>query len=525
MKQSILIFIAALFLTSCAHQPSIHYDIIIKGGSIIDGTGAAAYQSDLAINDDSIVAIGNLGNASADAIVNASGKIVSPGFIDLHSHDERNVIRRPDALNNIRQGVTTILGGNCGGSPIDLEDYFTKVKEQGTALNVGILVGHNSVRRKIMNRDNRLATDTEMELMKALVDNAMQAGAFGMSSGLSYIPGAFSPPEEIAELAKVVHEYNGFYASHMRSESSNVVESVAETIQVGIETGIPVHISHHKTSGPMAWGLSKNTLALIDKHLANGLDVSLDQYTYTASNTNMGVLLPNWSLAGGKKAFAKRIEDPETKANIIKQSANIIKTERAGTELWRIQISEYAKDTSLEGKNFQQILEQRGLEQTLDNAAELAIELYLNSGRGIYHTMKDDDVERIMRHPKTSIASDGRSTEWQKGSPHPRNYGTYPRAIATYVRDKKVLTVEQAINKMTAMPATRMGLKDRGVIAVGNKADILVWDFSKIQDHSTFAEPHQYSTGMEYIFINGVAVVSASKSTGMRPGLLLKNAP
>ena len=522
MKRLVLA-ILMLSMNTLLSTTSQKYDVLITGGTIIDGTGKPGYQADLAINNDAIVAVGDLSLASAATTIDASGHVISPGFIDLHSHSDRNILLRPTAENNIRQGVTTLLGGNCGSSPTDLGKFFDSFVETGVSLNMAMLIGHNSVRRKVMNRENRHATDDEMSQMKDLVETAMKQGAFGMSSGLIYIPGNFAPPGELVELAHVVKQHNGLYATHMRSEGKKVVEAVNEAIEVGRQAGIPVHISHHKAAGPDAWGLSAKTLALIDKTSAKGMDISLDQYPYTASNTNLGVLFPTWALGGGQKAFLKRLEDSDTREKIKQGVVEVMKSQRSGVELWRIQISRYETDESFEGKTFEDILKERGLDVNLDNGAELAIELqHSGGGRGIYHNMKDKDVEQIMRHPLTSIASDGSGVAWQVGNPHPRNYGTYPRTLAYYVRDKKVLTIEEAVRKMTALPASRIGFTDRGTLAVGMKADIAIWNPDTIQDHSTFTDPHQYSTGMKYVIVNGVAVLHDGKMTGVRPGKALR---
>lgn len=500
------------------------FDVLITNARIIDGTGREAFTANIGIRGDEIIAIGNMIGDSALKVIDAKQRVVSPGFIDLHSHDERNVIRRPQAENIIRQGVTTLLTGNCGGSPVDLATYFETLAEAKPALNIGVLIGHNSVRRKIMQRDNRLATEEEMLAMRNLVSQAMVNGAFGMSSGLGYIPGAFAPPEELQVLASEVHKAGGFYASHMRSEGTKLIEAVQETIDVAQATGVPVHISHHKASGPKAWGKSIQTLKMVDDNRAKGLEISLDQYPYTASNTSLAVLLPSWSLAGGYKASIKRLDNPETAEKISKDIAKILRQQRAGEELWRVQVSQYKAKREYEGLNLKEILELRGQEPTVANAVPLIIEFHRNGGgRGIYHTMLDDDVERIMKHPMTSVASDSLSPVWQEGSPHPRNYGTYPRTLAYYVREKQVLTLPEAINKMTLMPAERMGLANRGKIAPGYKADLVIFDPDKVQDNSTFKNPHQYSTGMDYVMVNGVAVISNGEVTGERAGIALKN--
>jgi N-acyl-D-amino-acid deacylase len=524
MKHSTLILMLCVWLASCAHQPSRTYDLLIKNGHIIDGSGGKTYIADIAINGDTIIKIGDLSRTTATLVIDAKGRAVSPGFIDLHSHAERDVLKRPDAQNNIRQGVTTILGGNCGGSPRDVARFLATLDKNGAALNVGLLIGHNTVRQQVMQKENRYATTQELQAMQSLVEKAMQDGAFGLSSGLLYIPGTFAAPDELQKLATVAYQYAGFYASHMRSEGASVLQAVQETIDVGAAVGIPIHISHHKTSGPSAWGLSVKTLEMIDNNRAAGMDITLDQYPYTASNTNLGVLLPQWSLAGGQKAFVKRMQDPQIQQQIREEVIRIMKEQRSGKELWRIQISSYPSNSGLEGKTFEQVLQQRELDLTIENGAQLALELQLNGGgRAIYHTMQEQDVERIMRHPMTSIASDGRGVEWQKGSPHPRNYGTYPRSLALYTRDKGVLSLPETIRKMTSLPASRMNLSDRGFLSKNYKADIVIWDPDKVQDNSTYADPHQYSTGIDFVIVNGIPVIIEGKMTGALPGRGLKN--
>ena len=516
-------FVAFPAQTQADEAASPSYDIIIENGLIVDGTGAAGYAADIAISGDTIAAIGDLSTAQATRRLDAKGHVVSPGFIDLHSHSDRNILDRPDATNNITQGVTTLLGGNCGGSPVDMAKFMAELEAADLGVNMAMLIGHNSVRRKVMQRQNRHATDAEMQQMIGLVNEAMDAGAFGISTGLIYIPGAYSPPEETQTLASVVHKHGGFYASHMRNESKQVLDAVRETVEVSRKTGIGVHISHHKAAGPGAWGMSKQTLALIDKSRAAGLDVTLDQYPYTASNTNLGVLFPSWALAGGKEAFMKRMNDPQMRQKIKAEIIDIILTQRAGDELWRIQISRYNSNPEYEGKTFADVLKARGLEPTVEQGAELAIEMQMaGGGRGIYHNMNDEDVERIMRHPQTAIASDGCGVKWQSGNPHPRSCGTYPRSLAMYVRDKGILTIEQAVQKMTTIPAQRMKLTDRGQLKVGLKADIAVWDPETIQDRATFTDPHHYSIGMKYVIVNGVTVLNEGMMTENRPGIPLK---
>ncbi|MFC3093381.1 N-acyl-D-amino-acid deacylase family protein [Alteromonas sediminis] len=513
-----------LLLVSCVNTKQIDYDTLILNGMILDGAGTKAYQSDLAIVGDTIVAIGDLQNKAAQTIVDANGKYVTPGFIDLHSHAERGILRNPDVPNIVRQGVTTILGGNCGGSPTQVADYFSALEKAGSAINVGLLIGHNSVRRAVMQRENRPATDIELHEMKKLVNDAMKEGAFGFSTGLLYIPGVYASTHEVIALASQAANYGGIYATHMRSEGEHVIEALNEAVKVAEDAVLPLHVSHHKTAGPNAWGLSKKTLAIIDEKRAKGLDVSLDQYPYTASNTNLGVLLPPWSLEGGRRAFAERVKDIAIRQQIKDESAQIIFEQRAGDDLDRILISQFGANPEWEGQTFKDVLVSKGVEPSASNAADLAIDIQLaGGGRGIYFTMTDEDVERIMQHPMTSIASDGRATEWQKGNPHPRNYGTYPRVVAHYVNEKRVLQLEDAVRKMTSLPAERINLQDRGRLSVGMKADVLIWELERLQDISTFENPHAYSEGIDYMWVNGQSVIFENELTGNRPGQGLRH--
>ncbi len=518
----------SILLTGCKLNDHREiFDVVILNGQVYDGVTNTFQELDLGISNGVIATTsprGELPQFSTNLTIDASGKVVSPGFIDLHSHNEKGILKAPEALNILYQGVTTILAGNCGSSPLNLNEYFNQWSQQGSSLNVGMLIGHNTVRRHVMNRENRHATESELRAMKQLVSKAMKEGAFGLSTGLLYIPGAFAPPQELFELASSIKPFDGFYATHLRSESELVLEALNEALEVAKQAQVPVHISHHKTSGPSAWGKSVQSINLIAQARSQGFDITLDLYPYTASNTNLGVLLPQWSLEGGRSAFRERMKQKDLFNKVLKESADIIKNQRAGDELDRIVVSQYNADKSWVGMSFAEILLKKGKALTAQNAAELAIEIELNGGgRGIYHTMLNEDVERIMQFPHASIASDGRGIVWQQGKPHPRNYGSYPRVIAHYVNHKNTLNLADAIYKMTALPAKRMQLKDRGLIKTGYKADIIVWDKNELKDLSTFEDPHKYSQGIDYMLVNGVMVIADSTYTGEKPGHALRN--
>ncbi|MCH8873336.1 D-aminoacylase [candidate division KSB1 bacterium] len=520
----LLIIFPGLFYMSVSCQES-EFDVIIRNGSVIDGTGGPALQADLGIKGGRISEIGNLETRTATRIIDAGGLTVAPGFIDLHTHAERKILEFPSVENYIRQGVTTIVGGNCGGSPYPIGDFLEKVEETGIALNLTLLVGHNTVRREVMGRENRYATAEELQEMQSLVQKAMQDGAFGMSTGLKYIPGAYSNTEEVVALSKVVSKHGGFYATHMREEGIGLLDAVEEALNIGRQAGLPVHISHHKAVGKSMWGSSVKTLKMVDEAVEDGMDVTVDQYPYTATSTGLTVLFPAWSLEGGEEKIKKRLEDATLRARIKEGIVHNILYDRGGGDPATIVISSYPSDSALEGKNLAEITKMRGNEPTPENAAETLMDLYhAGGGRGIYHCLVEEDVVRIMKHPFVMHASDGATIEFGKAKPHPRSYGTYPRVLGRYVREQKVLSLEEAVRKMTSLPAKRLGLKDRGVLKKGMWADIVIFDSQKVIDRATWTEPHQYPEGIPFVLVNGLVVIDESNRTGEFPGKVLHGA-
>ena len=518
----VTILASLLVLNACKLTP-VTYDVLIVGGSIVDGSGAAAYKADIGIIDDKIASIGELNDSSATRVIDATGLVVSPGFIDLHTHADRNIKENHGAENYLHQGVTTLLAGNCGNSPVNFPEYIQSIENTGIALNLGLLVGHNSVRAEVMANDNRAPTAREQTRMENLVEAAMDAGAFGMSTGLIYLPGAYSETNEVVALARVVAAKNGIYASHIRNEFELVIEAIEEAITIGREANIPVQISHLKVADNTMWGDSGIILGMIEDARAEGLDVAVDLYPYTAGSTGLANVFPAWARAGSQADFQARLDDPETRARIKADTVRKLNGARAAGDLSRITIASFDKHPEYAGKTMADVVILIGLAPSIENGAEVAMDiLYDAEASAIYHMMVEEDVKGIMQAPFTSIASDGSAVPFGKDVPHIRNYGTYPRVLAKYVRQEGVLSLEQAIYKMTALPASRINLETRGTIAEGMVADISIFDYLAVSDRDDWANPHQYATGFDYVIVGGVPVIDHGAPTGLLPGKVLR---
>lgn len=518
---SLLVFIFG-FTKSTKADRLYDFDTKIINGKIIDGTGNPWFTGDVGIKDGRITKIGNLENSHAKSIIDASELIVSPGFIDPHTHALRGIFDVPNAESSLLQGITTLTEGNDGASPYPIDEHYAAISERKISPNWSTFVGHGTIRRKVMGLADRKPTDEEITKMKELLHEAMQDGALGISTGLFYVPGSFAETDEIIELSKVVANYGGIYISHIREETSKLIDSVNETIRIGEESGIPVQITHHKVMGVENWGLSKESLRLVDEARARGIDVTIDQYPYTASQTGLKALIPQWAQEDGDDRMIQRIKSPETR-NIIKNEViNKILYGRGGGHPKNIFISRNSWDPSMTGKNLAQLTQEAGLEPTPENAAEIVFDI-LEKGyvTAVYHAINPDDVDRIMQHPATAIGSDGPVGVFGEGTPHPRQYGAFARVLGYYVRDRRILTLEQAIRKMSSQSAKRLGIQDRGLIATGFFADIAIFDPDKIKDKATFENPHQYAVGMKYVLVNGEIVVLDGKHTGNRPGKII----
>jgi N-acyl-D-amino-acid deacylase len=449
--------------------------------------------------------------------------VVAPGFVDLHTHAVRGIFQMPTADNYIRQGVTTIMEGPDGGSPVPLKPFLDKLDALPKSINIGSFIGQGSVRQAVLGLANRSATPQEMDRMRALVRQGMQDGAFGLSTGLFYVPGAFTPLSEVVELQKMVAPFRGVHTSHMRDEAGGVLDSVKETIAIGEQGGVPTHISHHKMIGKANWGKSVQTLKLVDEARERGVDTTIDQYPYTASSTSIqGALLPPWAQEGGQVEILKRMKDPETRAKVRAVTADLIRKERGAGDPRNVVLTICDWDISLSGKNLAQVTQARGQEPTVENAAETVMWIVEQGGcRGVFHAMDEGDLERILAHPATMVASDGEVVIPGRGAPHPRSYGTFARVLAVYVREKKLITLEDAIRKMSAFPAARIGLTDRGILRPGMKADIAVFDPALVKDMATFDEPHQFAAGFSHVIVNGQVVYENGAMTAARPGKVL----
>ncbi len=511
-----LFFIA--FTTCTSAQQA---DLIIKNGKITDGTGNSWYYGDVAISNGKIIYTGKAKNISASKTIDAKGLIVAPGFIDVHTHIEGEEAKNPTANNFILDGVTTVVTGNCGASNVNIQKYFRYLDSVKLSINVATLIGHNDVRKEVMGTANRPPTQTELQQMEALVATAMKDGAVGLSTGLIYIPGTYSHTEEIVALAKIAAQYNGLYATHMRDESDSVVQAISEALTVGTQANIPVEISHFKVGGQQNWGRSKQTLQMIKEARSQGLEVTIDQYPYTASSTSLSTLLPDEILADGTDSIKARLQRPKERKYVIDYILRKLKNRKLKHLSYAV-VASHRADTTYNGKSIEEINLIKGKKHNAKNEAETVIELMLNGGAGmVFHGMSEDDVRYIMQYPFNMFASDAGIRIYKQGVPHPRGYGTNARVLSKYVRDEKIISLEEAIRRMTSLPAQKFQLKDRGILKEGLAADVVIFDEKEVQDMATFQDPHQYSKGFKYVIVNGKTVVENGNHTGVKSGAIL----
>ncbi|HMO64038.1 MAG TPA: D-aminoacylase, partial [Verrucomicrobiota bacterium] len=472
------------------------FDLILRGGRVVDGTGNPAQFADVAIREGRIAALGRVTGTAAREL-DAHGCVIAPGFIDVHTHAD-SLAEQPRAENFVRMGVTTVIAGNCGSSAVDLAAWFRAIETPGVSVNAGVLVGQGSVRLQVMGGSfRRPPTPEELDRMRALVEEGMQAGALGLSTGLIYLPGVFSPTEELIELARVVGRHDGVYATHMRSEGTGILEALAEAFRIGREAGVRVQISHIKLSGNAAWGRTQEVLAAFEQARRTGLDVTRDQYVYTASSTGLSQLVPQeFREGGGLKAV---LADPARKAELVAEMRRRLESSARPDYRYAV-IADFPADRSLNGLNLAEAARQRRGSDTLEDQLETALELVAaGGGTGVFHGMSEEDLRGFAAHPHTMFASDSGVRVFGEGVPHPRGYGNAARVLARYVRELGLLTLEDAVRRMTTLPAATFRIADRGQLRPGAWADVVVFDPAQVQDHANFAAPHQYAAGFRAV--------------------------
>jgi len=522
----------------------LKYDILIKNGRIIDGSGNPWYNADIGIIEDKIDTIDDI-DGRAEKIIDANRMVVAPGFIDIHSHSDIPILVDYHAHSKIRQGVTTEVIGNCGNSaapmnefvkeyrdrfaksrvPDDfqydwetMKDYIERVEMQGTSLNIAPMVGHGTIRMNVVGYENRSPTDSEMQEMKNLIKQSIKEGAWGMSTGLIYPPSVYAETKEIVELTKTVAEQGGIYFSHIRGEGETLLDAVIEACEIGLQSNTPVQIAHFKSSGKPNWGKIKIAHEILERYREKGVDVTFDQYPYIASSTNLTALFPHWTQEGGAEKLLERLKDHETRARI---------REELGLNYgWdNILVTSAKNNPEYDGKNLKEIGEVMG-KDPFNAVCDLLI-MEDAQVPSVMFGMNEDDVEWAMKSPIGMIGSDGSAISPEgilgKGKPHPRLYGTFPRVLGYYVREKNVISLQEAVRKMTSAPSLRMGFKDRGLLRERLKADITIFDPQEIKDNATFIDPHQYPRGIGYVIVNGIVVIEKGNHKGNKPGKVLRS--
>lgn len=500
------------------------YDLVIKNGRIVDGTGNPWFYGDVAIKNGRIEQIGKVDSSRAKRLIDAKNQIVAPGFIDVHGHIEGGIEKLPFSENMLQMGVTSIITGNCGFSETSLKDWFGKLEKLGISMNVASLIGHNAVRKKGMNGDfDRPPNSEELGKMREIVANAMKEGAVGFSTGLEYVPGIYAKTDEIVELAKESGSRGGIYTTHMRDEGIAVEEAIAESLKVGELANSPVQISHFKISAKKRWGFSQTTLEMVENARLKGYQVTIDQYLYTAGATYIDIIFPAWVFDGGEVKVKENLTNPEIRKRV--RDEMLEKAAKQGFEdVNFVQITNYEKNPSFIGKRLKEIAKEYKNDDSPQAQAELAIEMRLNGGAGvIVHKMSDEDVDRIFKKPFTMIAADAGILDINSSSsPHPRGFGNNARVLAKYVREKKLVSLEEAIRKMASLPAQTFGLWDRGILRKGMAADIVIFDENIVIDNATFQQPKKFATGFSYTIVNGQITIENGKHSGIKAGQVLR---
>ncbi len=500
-----------------ADEP-VKVDILLKNGTILDGSGREGFVGDVGIAGETIVAVGRFDFAGTPLVIDCTGRIIAPGFIDLHNHSDSAIVAPATRsnLNFLTQGCTTVVTGNCGSGPVDAAAYYKQIDEHGAGTNVAHLLPQGSLRARIIGDDNRPATSAELAKMQALARQAMRDGTWGMSTGLIYVPGVYADTDELVAIASVVGEEGGIYASHMRGEGTTLLASVAELLEIGRRAKLPVHASHFKSSGRDAWGLIRQATAIIEEARAAGQIVTADQYPYIASSTSLdATLIPSWARAGGTKDMLARFDDAEVGSRLRREvEQNLERTEQGR----RIVFARFTRHPEWVGRTLFEVAEQEGRPPI-----EIVIEVAGNGGASIVNfSMDEEDVRFAMQRDWIATASDGRAAIPGNDKPHPRFYGTFPRKIGYYCLREQVLPLAQAIRGASGLPADILGMTDRGYLKPGLAADVVVFDPETFVDAATFADPHQYARGVEHLFVNGTPVIARSQPTGALAGKSLR---
>ncbi|MEO2036433.1 MAG: D-aminoacylase [Planctomycetaceae bacterium] len=519
IRDSRILTIAALLIIATAvTSRAQEVDILLQGGSVIDGSGNAAVEADVAIKNKRIEHVGNSDSLDSVWTIDCTGLIICPGFIDLHNHSDEQVVKPATraVVNYVTQGCTTIVTGNCGSGPVDTGDYYDIIDKHGAGPNVAHLIPQGSLRERVVGLSNTDATDEQLREMLKISGEAMKDGAWGMSTGLIYVPSSYASTEELVAIAKVVASHGGIYASHIRGEGTTLLKSVDEALHIGRAAELPVHISHFKSSGRDAWGLVREAARMIDSERKAGRNVTADQYPYIASSTSLGAtLLPSSVRAGGNKELIKRLDDARTGPEIRSLiNTGIIQRDNGKA----VRIARYGPNKKWVGLSLADIA-------TSENrpVAEIAEEIVRGGGASVVNfSMDEADVRHIMAIDWVATASDGRAYLPGSDRPHPRNYGTFPRKLAYYSILEEVISLEQAIRSMTSLPAEILRMTDRGQIKEGLSADITVFAPTTLRDTATFDQPHQYAEGIRHVFVNGTPVVHNGHATGALPGTSLR---
>lgn len=544
-SSTLVLLLAACMGAGCSRSAQ-RFDLIVRGGQVVDGTGQAPQRVDVGVVGDRITQLGDLAGAAAGRVIDAGGLVVAPGFIDVQGQSGTALLADGNGESHLRQGITSEIIGE-GGSPAfwvqGLDDgdslkpfgiafdwtgfsgYFERLRERGTTINLGTFVPATMVRRNIIGMDNRPPTAGELTRMEAMVDQAMRDGAFGLSSALIYVPGTFAKTDELLALARVAAKHRGIYISHIRGESFNLFNALDEAIGIGRDAGLPVVIFHLKVGARANWGRMKDAVAAIEKANVSGVNVSATMYPYTAGGTGLAATLPLWVQEGGRDKMLERLKDPATRARARQEIETRIdgwENLLMATTFAGIQIASAPRevDQSILGKRLSEIAAERKADPW-DVYFQLLIE---SGGRvgALYHMMSEEDVATGLRFNRVTIGTDSSALRTEgvlaQGSPHPRSFGTFPRVLGKYVRDDGLLTLQEGVARMTGKAAAQIGLRDRGLIRVGHLADLVVFNPATIADTATYQRPLQYPTGIEHVVVNGVPVLDPRGLTGARPG-------